>query len=62
MLHGHLRTKFKCTFKLLPSDQKCRVLEDDYNHMQEMIYGVIPEFFAIKNAIKMLEQEINLLE
>lgn len=50
------------TFKLLPSYLKCRVLEDDYNNMKEMIYGVIPDFSTIKDALKMLEQEINLLE
>ena len=47
------------TFKLLPSDRKWRLLNDDYNSMKEMIFGTIPEFSEIKSALKKLEQEIN---
>lgn len=50
------------TFKLLPSDRKYQALSDDYNKMQEMIFGVIPDFTTIKGALKILEQEINSLK
>lgn len=49
------------TFKLLPSDQKCQILNNDYNKMQEIIFGNIPEFSKIKDDLKKLEIEINLL-
>jgi len=49
------------TFKLLPSDRKWRLLNDDYNSMKEMIFGTIPEFSEIKSALVKLEQEINKL-
>lgn len=48
------------TFKLLPSERKCQSLSDDYDRMQEMIFGIIPDFSSIKNALETLEKEINL--
>ncbi len=50
------------TFKLLPSGKKCISLSDDYDNMQEMIFGSIPEFSSIKNALDLLEKEINLMK
>ncbi len=50
------------TFKLLPSNQKWKSLSDDYENMKEMIFGDIPDMSSIKNALELLEDEINLIK
>jgi len=47
------------TFKLLPSNRKWEILSKDYDRMKEMIFGKIPSFSDIKNALEKLENEIN---
>lgn len=47
------------TLRLVPSKMKCKSLEDDYHLMKEMIYGKIPEFNDVLDALKSLESEIN---
>ena len=47
------------TLKLLPSQQKCNVLEADYSNMKEMIFGKIPDFSEILDGLTALERKIN---
>lgn len=45
--------------KLIPPDSSEEILRDDYEHMQNMLYGNIPSFDQIMKRIKALENEIN---
>jgi hypothetical protein len=47
------------TMKLVPSKRKCTILENDYKHMQSMIFGIKPAFVDIIKGIEELEKEIN---
>lgn len=47
------------TMKLMPPEHNLQALKDDYNHMQNMIFGNRPDFDDILNGIKQLEKEIN---
>ena len=47
------------TMKLMPPAFNLSKLEDDYEHMQNMIFGEKPSFDVIMRAIEYLEQEIN---
>ena len=47
------------TLKLSVPDYRMEALEKDYRQMQEMLYGDIPDFSTIMDAIKELENEIN---
>jgi hypothetical protein len=47
------------TFRILPSKEKLKVIEEDYRNMQEMIFGAIPEFAEIVSVLTSLEREIN---
>jgi len=49
------------TTKLMPPDFNIKALEDDYKHMQNMIFGTKPSFDEIMATIKLLEAEINSL-
>lgn len=48
------------TMKLMPPERNMQTLKDDYEHMQNMIFGNKPEFEMILKRIKQLENEINL--
>ena len=47
------------TLKLMPPERNLQVLHDDYEHMQNMIFGNKPDFNVILQSMKMLENEIN---
>ena len=47
------------TLKLLPSKEIEKTLRQDYRDMRSMIYGNYPEFDAILETLKNLEDEIN---
>ena len=47
------------TMKLMPPEYNLKALEDDYKHMQNMIFGTKPSFDEIMAIIKLLEAEIN---
>ncbi|MCL2149823.1 MAG: nucleotidyl transferase AbiEii/AbiGii toxin family protein [Dehalococcoidia bacterium] len=47
------------TMKLMPPERSLAVLEDDYEHMQNMLFGVKPTFNEIISGIEKLEREIN---
>lgn len=49
------------TMKLMPPEFNLKALEDDYKHMQNMIFGTKPSFDEIMATIKQLEIEINSL-
>ena len=46
---------------LLPQKEDEKVLQEDYIHMQNMIYGKIPNYVDIMETIKVLEREVNAL-
>ena len=48
--------------KLLPPGHCIEVLEEDYVHMQGMIFGAKPGFKEMMDGIRVLEQEINSLK
>jgi hypothetical protein len=45
--------------KLVPPSFNLQTLEDDYEHMKNMIYGEKPSFKKVMSVIKKLETEIN---
>lgn len=45
--------------KLMPPEYNLKALEDDYKHMQNMIFGTKPSFDEIMAIIKQLESDIN---
>ena len=47
------------TMKLMPPQHNLKALEDDYKHMQNMIFGNKPSFDEIMTTIQKLEKEIN---
>lgn len=47
------------TIKLMPPQGRLQVLKDDYEHMQNMIFGNKPDFDIILKGIEQLEKEIN---
>jgi hypothetical protein len=47
------------TLKLLPSKETEKALRQDYRKMRSMIYGDYPEFDALLETLKKLEDEIN---
>lgn len=49
------------TMKLMPPEYNLKALEEDYKHMQNMIFGNKPSFYEIIATIKQLETEINTL-
>lgn len=48
------------TMRLMPTEYSIPKLREDYEHMQNMIFGEKPEFDAILNEIANLEEKINL--
>lgn len=49
------------TMKLMPPAHCLKSLEDDYGHMQGMIYGEKPDYQELMDGIRALEDEINSL-
>ena len=49
------------TLKLLPPKYRLDDLEADYNAMKDMLYGDIPSFDVVMEAVGTLEREINSL-
>lgn len=49
------------TLKLLPPEYRFKALDADYESMKDMLYGDVPEFDEIMDAIGKLEEEINAL-
>jgi hypothetical protein len=47
------------TFKLIPAGAHLAELRSDYRDMTMMIFGEIPAFDAIVDALQQLEDEIN---
>jgi len=47
------------TMRLMPPERNLAVLEDDYEHMQNMLFGAKPTFADILSGIEKLEKEIN---
>ena len=45
--------------KLMPPVYNLSKLEDDYEHMQNMLFGNMPSFQEIMATIEKLEKEIN---
>ena len=45
--------------RLMPSDYNLDKLRDDYEHMQNMLFGEKPSFEKIMTGIAKLEKEIN---
>lgn len=50
------------SMKLMPPERNLPVLYDDYEHMQNMIFGDKPDFDVILKSIKKLEYEINIIK
>ena len=49
------------SIKLLPMDSDLPALKEDYTHMANMIYGVVPDFSNMLSALKGVEEEIHQL-
>lgn len=47
------------TMKLMPPEINMQALKDDYEHMQNMIFGDIPDFDIILETIGQFEKELN---
>ena len=47
------------TMRLMPPEYNIEKLRDDYDHMQNMIFGAKPSFDAILHGIEQLEKKIN---
>ena len=47
------------TMKLMPPERSLQVLKDDYEHMQNMIFGEKIPFDTILDGIEKLEKEMN---
>ncbi len=47
------------TMKLLPPERNLKALANDYQQMQVMFFGKIPEFSDLMNSLGELEKEIN---
>ena len=50
------------TFKLIPPEYRFKALAADYEAMKDMLYGDVPKFDTIIDAIRKLEIEINILK
>ena len=49
------------TMKLIPPEYRLTVLEADYRSMKDMLYGDVPAFGTVMDAVQELEKEINML-
>lgn len=50
------------TMRLMPPEYNIQKLREDYEHMQNMIFGDKPEFDTVLQVIEKLENEINTIE
>ena len=50
------------TMRLMPPERNLAVLEDDYEHMQNMLFGNKPTFEEILSGIEKLEREVNSID
>ena len=50
------------TIKLLPPDYRMTALAADYAAMRDMLYGDVPMFGTIADAIAVLKKEIHSLQ
>lgn len=50
------------TMRLMPPDYNLNKLRDDYEHMQNMLFGVKPSFEEIVEGLQKLELDINTVE
>ena len=57
---GYDSAKIGC-LELIPPKYNMKALEDDYEHMKNMIFGSIPEFEDIIGDIQKLEELLNAL-
>ena len=48
--------------KLMPPEKNLQVLKDDYDHMQNMIFGKKIPFDTILDGIEKLEKEMNSMQ
>ena len=49
------------TLKLVPPEYRLDALAADYDAMRDMLYGDIPSFSSVMDAMRTLEQQINIL-
>lgn len=49
------------TLKLIPPEYRFGPLAADYEAMKDMLYGEVPDFDTVMDAVRELEKEINLL-
>jgi hypothetical protein len=49
------------TLKLIPPEYRFSELEADYVSMKDMLYGDVPDFATVIDAVRALEKEINML-
>lgn len=49
------------TLKLIPPEYRFAALEADYDSMKDMLYGDVPTFDTVMEAVRELEKEINTL-
>ena len=47
------------TIRLIPPEYSIKGLKEDYEHMKNMIFGEVPEFYVMLKKIEELEQEVN---
>ena len=50
------------TMRLMPPEYNIQKLREDYEHMQNMIFGDKPEFDTVLQVIEKLKNEINTIE
>lgn len=49
------------TLKLIPPEYRFGVLMADYEAMKDMLYGDVPDFYTVTDAVRKLENKINSL-
>jgi hypothetical protein len=59
---AHYELSLPPTIRLLPPEHNLKTLADDYQKMQVMFFGVVPEFEALMTTLENLEKEMNALE
>ena len=47
------------TIRLVPPEYSIKGLKEDYEHMKNMIFGEVPEFYVMLKKIEELEHEVN---
>ena len=58
---GEIRPAKRGTMRLMPPDYNLDKLRDDYEHMQNMLFGEKPSFEEIMGGIAKLEADINMI-